>query len=195
MRAAPTSSARRSRRSRQRGFTLLEIMAATIIFAGIAVIALATMADAAYLTTRARTARELRLLAEYKLGEVLVFEEEFDQSALSQGDFRELGDRYAAWKWRLDLRDVTVFGVAAGKDAEYLFEAPSEEEQQQTPPPTGAPPGAAAKQGEMQALRELVLTVTADSEDGQPDSIEIVLYAPLAKAAAAAAAGPPGGQQ
>ncbi len=177
---------------RSRGFTLLEIVVALAIFSFIAAVTLSTTADSDYLAGRSRRARELRLLAERKLGEILLFESHFDDTL--DGDFAGdpmLGDEGGDWKWQLDVRDVTVFGISNQDDAQYLFGAPSDEEKTAASTPAQGLAGAtgqpgAAKKGEMQQLRELTLKVSAPQTEGTGDSVEIVTFMPEVAARTAA---------
>jgi prepilin-type N-terminal cleavage/methylation domain-containing protein len=175
---------------RERGFTLLEILVAIAIFAFVAGAAMQVMSSADYMAASGRRARDLRMLAERKMGEILTFEKHFDDNM--DGDFDtdypEYGDRFRDWKWNLDIRDVTVFGIATQEDAQYLFGEPSDEEKAAGTPAasSGSTGGGAAggsgttqKKGEPQQLREITLRVSSPAEDGAADSVEIISFAPL----------------
>jgi prepilin-type N-terminal cleavage/methylation domain-containing protein len=171
------------------GFTLIEILAAITIFAFIAAVAMATMANAGYLSSSGVRSRQLRTLAERKLGEVLLFESHYDDIDDGDfGDYEDLGEEFRDWKWQLDIRDVTVFGVSSQADAQYLFGEPTDEEKTQATSGGGGNPGSASQQqkkGETQTLRELTLRVSAPAEDGSQDSVEILEFMPPVKAKAA----------
>jgi prepilin-type N-terminal cleavage/methylation domain-containing protein len=182
------------RRRAARGFTLLEILVAIAIFAFVASAAMTTMADSDYMSASGRRARELRMLAERKIGEILAFEQHFDELESRDGDFEsdypEYGERFKGWTWNLELRNVIVFGVSTAEDAEYLFGPPSEDEKTQAAQQTGAqgttgqqgPPGqqpsSSAKLGKTQELRELTLRVSSPTDDGGGDSVQIIVFAP-----------------
>jgi type II secretion system protein I len=189
---------------RERGFTLLEILVAIAIFAFVAGAAMQTMSSADENAASAKRARELRMLAERKLGEILTFEAYYDDNM--DGDF---GDEYPEyktqfrdWKWQLEVRGspgppLIVFGISNAEDAQYLLGAPTDEEKAAAATPasgtTGgaAQPGQPAKKGDPQELRELTLRVTAPTDQGAADSVEIVTFAPVVgkKTAGATAAG------
>lgn len=179
--------------TRTAGFTLLEVMAAFAIFALLSVpllISLDLTTDRAMTSVRAR---ELRLLAERKLGEIAVFEKEFDDLYDWKDLGDEYGDRWAGWEWNLFIRDVVIFGETNDEAAEYLFGAPDEDEDESTEENAGDQ----QKKGETQFLRELTLTIRAPSGDdlgGIDDSVTIVTFLPLVDHGPAAPAGPaPGG--
>ena len=182
---------------RQSGFTLLEILIAIAIFAFIAGAAMQTMANSDYLATSAKRARELRMLAERKLGEILTFEHHYDEYDSFEGDFMsdypEYKDRFKDWRWQLDIRYVTVFGISTKEDAQYFFGAPTDEEKAAAQPATGGSPAgpAPASKGTPQELRELTLRVSAPADDGDGDSVELIVLAPILQAAGTAAASKP----
>lgn len=178
---------------REAGFTLLEIIVAVAIFVFIAGAAMLTMSSVHILAGSALRARELRMLAERKLGEVLTFDSHYEAENL-RGQFdkyEEFKDRYKDWTWEVETRDVVVFGVSTAEDAEYLFGAPTEEEKAaQTQTTTGSQsgqPGQPAKKGELQKLREITVRVASPADDGAPDSVEIIIFAPPLQRQGAAA--------
>ena len=185
---------------RANGFTLLEILVAIAIFAFVAAAAMQTMANSDTMAASGKRARELRMLAERKLGEVLTFETKYDD--VLDGDFsdwQEYGDLFKDWKWQLDVRDVTVFGITNDENAQYLFGQPTDEEKAQAAQqPSGAgggaggqqPGGAQQKPGETQTVRELTLRVTAAGDQGAADTVELVVFAPQVGKNAAAGAAP-----
>ena len=175
------------RRRRQHGFTLLEILVAIAIFAFVAGAAMQTMSSADYMAVSGKRARELRMLAERKLGEILTFEQHFDDNMDGDlgDDYPEYGTKFRDWKWQLEIRDVTVFGIATQEDAQYLFGAPTDEEKAAaaTPAPGtsggAAQPGQPAKKGETQQIRELTLRVTSPADEGAADSVQLITFAPI----------------
>lgn len=178
---------------RNRGFTLLEVLVATAIFAFVAGAAMQTTANSDYLAASAYRARELRMLAERKLGEILTFEKHFDDNMDGDigDDYPEYGDKFRGWTWQLEIRDVTVFGIATQEDAQYLFGAPTDEEKAAAATPSGGTsggsgqPGQPQKKGETQQLRELTLKVSTPDDGGTADSVQIISFAPLVARAAA----------
>lgn len=175
-----------TRSRRDHGFTLLEIMVAAVIFAFVAAVAGQTMANAAYLTVAGQRSRELRMLAERKLGEVLTFEQHFDDVLGPEdfgSDYPEYGDRFKDWQWQLDVRDVVVYGIDGAENAQYLHGVPSDDEKAAALSPAagtaGAQPGQPAKKGEKQLLRELILTVFTPADEGGSDSVQIITFMPL----------------
>jgi prepilin-type N-terminal cleavage/methylation domain-containing protein len=198
------------RRRGPSGFTLLEILVALAIFTFVAAVAMQTTANAGWNAASGRRARELRMLAERKLGEILTFEQHFDDAAAMDGDlgaeYPEYGTRFHGWTWQLEVRDVTVFGISSDDTAQYLFGAPTDEEKAAANAPasgtsgtSGTPgqPGQPAKKGETQQLRELNLKVSTPAEEGAADSVQLVVFAPPVgkkTAGAAPAAGGTGGK-
>jgi prepilin-type N-terminal cleavage/methylation domain-containing protein len=158
------------------GFTLLELLAAIVIFAGMAVaviVAMDTWTDRALRSVRAR---ELRMLAERKLGEIAVFEKEFDDIYDNEAFGDEYGEEWEGWEWSLYIRDVVIFGETNDEAAEYLFGAPDEDDEDEQDEEANQ------QQGETQFLRELTLTVRApaDGESGGiDDSVTVVTFLPL----------------
>ena len=178
------------RRPAAGGFTLLEVLIAVAIFAFVAAAAAQTMVNADYLSGAGRRARELRMLSERKLGEILAFEQHYDDSFDGDfSDYPEYGDRFREWKWQLEVRGspgppLIVFGISNKEDAQYLLGQPTEEEKAASATGGGgaAQPGQAQKKGETQELRELTLRVSAPSDGGVGDSVELVLFAPVVPA-------------
>ena len=156
---------------RRDGFTLLELMTALAIFLIIAAATMEITDGANDLAIEARTSRELRYLAEYKLEQIKVFEEEFDD--ILTGDFGDFDDEdtYADYEWELGIDDMTVFGINSDEEAQYYWEAPDKDEEQ---PQAGAAPN----QGKPEVLREITLTVTAPESGGQRDSIKVITLLP-----------------
>jgi prepilin-type N-terminal cleavage/methylation domain-containing protein len=176
---------------RQHGFTLLEVLVAGAIFTFVAAAAAQITTNSDYLASTAIRARELRMLAERKLGEVMAFEEYYDQDN-REGRFdayEEYKDRFADWTWQVEIRDVTVFGISTQEDAQYLFGQPTDDEKAAQSQPQGGQtgqPGQPAKKGELQQLREITVRVASPADGGMPDSVELIVFAPLVKKAAAA---------
>ncbi len=174
--------------ARTAGFTLLELLAAIAIF-GIMAVSVIDHIDV--VTTRALDSvrsRELRVLADFRLGHVTIFEREFDDIFVGQ-DFDDLDeDQWENWEWDLDIRDVVVFGTSSDEQAEYLFGEPEEADEINNPDQPGQP---AANTGETQFLRELTLTVRGPDIEGESDSVTIVTFLPLVDHGAS---GPPGQQ-
>src|SRR5262245_17573107 len=169
---------------RERGFTLLEIIVAVAIFAFIAGAAMQTMSSSDHLAGSALRARDLRMLAERMAGEVLTFDAHYE-SEQRTGNFdgyQEYKDRFDGWTWQVETRDVFVFGISSDENAEYLFGAPTDEEKTaQTATQSGGQagqPGQPAKKSEPQKLREITVRVASPTEDGAPDSVELILFAP-----------------
>jgi len=195
---------------RERGFTLLEILVAIAIFAFVAGAAMTTMSDSDYMAASGRRARELRMLAERKMGEILLFEQHYDENLSLDGafdqDYPEYGDRFKGWTWNLEVRDIVTFGVSNQDDAQYLFGAPTDDEKQQAAAQTGSgstsgqpgtsgqqPGSTAPKLGKTQELRELTLKVTSPTDEGGGDTVEILMFAPKLAPKQGAAAKPSGG--
>ena len=169
---------------RARGFTLLEIIVAVAIFAFIAGAAMQTMSSCHSLAGSAMRARDLRMLCERKMGEVLTFDAHYESDNLSGtfGSYDEYKDRFDGWTWQVETRDVYVFGIASDENAEYLFGAPTDDEkaaatQTQAGGQAGQP-GQPAKKSEPKKLREITVRVASPAEDGTPDSVELIMFAP-----------------
>ena len=175
------------------GFTLLELIAAITIFGFMSVMALVSMQNSTDQALDSVRARELRLLAERKMGEIQVFEAEFDEILDNRNFDSYDDDLYDGWEWSLFIRDVVIFGTTNDEAAEYLFGAPANNDDENTDP-AGTDPNANGDQeqeGETQFLRELTLTVTAPREDGGggSDSVTIVTFVPLVESGPAGGAG------
>jgi len=178
--------------SASRGFTLLEILVSIAIFAFVAAAAMQTMANADYMSASGRRARELRMLAERKLGEILTFEQHYDDNFDGDfSDYPEYEDHFRDWKWQLEVRglpgpEVVAFGISNKEDAQYLFGQPTEEEKAAATgtgtAAGGTQPGQPQKKGETQQIRELTLRVSAPSDGDVSDSVEIVMFAPIVPA-------------
>lgn len=186
-----TTSRRASGRRRRRGagFTLIELIAAVAIFGFVAAAAMQVTTNSDFLASSASVTRDLRMLTERKLGEILVFEKHFDESNQEGyfNEYEEFGDRFDEWTWRYEIRDVVVFGVSTQEGAVHLFGEPTDEEIAEAgQPAAGAQPGQPAKKGETQTLREITLRVAAPSDDGVADTAEIIVFAPLVNRKAAA---------
>ncbi len=183
----------RDHASSSTGFTLIELMAAMLIFTLMATTVLVNLDVATDLALDSVRARELRVLGERKLGEIEVFERDFDD-IYDDEDFGDYGELWEEWKWSLHIRDVVIFGTTSDEAAEYLFGDPDEEED--VVEDEGAASGN-QNEGETQFLRELTLTVRSPSGDtGESDSVTIVTFLPLVDhgaAAAPAGANPAGG--
>jgi prepilin-type N-terminal cleavage/methylation domain-containing protein len=190
---------------RERGFTLLEILVAIAIFTFVAAAAMATMANSDQMAAAGRRARDLRMLAEVRMGEVLAFEKHWDEQGVGYegdfGDHPEWGERFKDWKWQLDIRDVYVFGIASEDDAQYLFGQPTDDEKAEAASSqsqgsgaqsggtgaggggtgtggSGGSGGSTKKQGDPQKLRELTLRVSSPADEGAADSVELIVFAP-----------------
>jgi len=182
----------RARRSTDRtngGFTLLELLAAFVIFG---LMASAVLVDLDRATSRALgavRARELRVLAEERLGRITVFEGEYDD-LFPRTPFDDLDDdRWDGWEWELDIRDIKVFespGAASDEQVEYLFGPPDKAEEEEAAETT---PGATQPRSDTQYLRELTLTVHSPEIDGESDSVTIITFLPLVDRSTAPAAG------
>jgi prepilin-type N-terminal cleavage/methylation domain-containing protein len=187
-----------------RGFTLLEILVAIAIFAFVAGAAMQTMSSADSNASSAKRARELRMLAERKLGEVLTFELHFDDNYDGDlgDDYPEFGDRFRGWKWKLEFQspDPVFFGISSQDDAQYFFGAPTADEKAAAATPasgsSGTPgqPGQATKKGETQNLRVFTLKVSSPDDDGAGDSVSLQMFAPIVAKKAAGGTAAPGGK-
>lgn len=180
------------------GFTLIELTAAILLFFIIVTFAYWAMGSSVDQSIRAETGRELRMLAERKLGEVAVFERFYDEQ-LGPEEFddlpEEMRERYKDWTWQTDVRDVTVVGDQKDENAPPLYGEASDSATETKDESSSGTGGTAAKKGETQLLREIVLKVTAPGGDGgDGDSIEIVTYLPQVPAKAAAGPKPAGGE-
>jgi prepilin-type N-terminal cleavage/methylation domain-containing protein len=156
------------------GFTLLELILAIALFSMIVVLTLQNTESSTEKVLDGIRARELRQLADRKLGEILLFEEEFDRFEYDSGDLRDYGEQFEDWRWELSVRTVVVFGSSEQEGASYLFEAPPEDEEEAAPAQDGTP----ATKGETQELRELILRITAPSEGDASDFVEITMFVP-----------------
>ena len=199
MRNAIRSTRHSLRRAARLGFTLLEITVAMMIFFLIISFALWAMADSTDQGLAAKHSRELRMLAEMKLGEVAIFETYYNDEDGTDKTFDDLPegmrDIYRDWHWSLGIKDVTVFGVKNDDNAPYLFGEPDEAKTTNadgtsgTGDSGGTPAAGATKKREPKLLRQIVVTVSVPSEDGEGDSdgIELVTYLPLPPQKTAAA--------
>jgi len=191
--------AARQPRPADAGFTLLELMAAITIFSIMAGMVLVSLQDSTEMALTSVRARELRILAERKMGEILLFEAEFDD-IYDNERFDDYDDElYDGWEWSLLIRDVVIYGDTNDEAAEFLFEDPGEDDETD---PAATDAGAEEQKGETQFLRELSLTVRAPTDDGEGgDSVTIITFVPLvdhgpggAAGGAAGGAGGNGGQ-
>lgn len=157
---------------RERGFTLLELLLALAIFGLLLTMSAGVLVDATDQVAIGRRSLELRYLAESKLGEIEVFEEEFDE--ILEGDFRDRGEEFEGYEWSLDIRDVTVFGISNDENAPYYW--PEDETAAEEDEESGQQQ---QQQGETQIVRELRLRVSAPDDEGATDFIEIVTLLPL----------------
>ena len=192
MRSPHASCATYARRVRAGGFTLLELLAAFAIFSLMASAALVNLDRSTDLALTSIRARELRSLAERKLGEIQVFEKEFDDIYDNERFDDNYGEQWEGWEWSLFIRDVVIFGETNDEAAEYLFGAPDEDDEDEDP----AAAGDAQQKGETQFLRELTLTVrapTGDDSGGSDESVTIVTFLPLVDHGPTGAAAPAGG--
>jgi len=174
------------------GFTLIELLAAIAIFGLMTVTVLVGLDRATDMALTSVRARELRVLAERKLGEVQVFEREFDDIFDNERFDDEYGEIWEGWEWSLFIRDVVIFGETNDEAAEYLFGAPDENDDDENT----TDPDPQQQQGETQFLRELTLTVrapTGDDVGGADDSVTIVTFLPLVDHGPASATGAPTG--
>jgi type II secretory pathway pseudopilin PulG len=164
---------------RARGFTLLEIVAAMLIFFLMVTFALWAMSDSYDQSRAAEDARVLRMLAERKLGEIAVFERHHDVQGNGRFDDLpdEIRDVYQDWEWESEVRDVTVFGTQTDPNADYLFESPSTTDAASADA-SGGTAQQTQKKGDTQMLREIVLRVKAPAEEGEGEMVEIVTYLP-----------------
>ncbi len=155
---------------RTRGFTLLELLLALAIFGMLLTMSAGVLVDATDQVAIGRRSLELRYLAESKLGEIELFEEEFDE--ILEGDFGDRGEEFEEYTWSLDIRDVTLFGVSNDENAPYYWP----EDETDTEDDEGS---AEQQEGETQIVREMTLRVSAPDESGASDSVEIVTMLPL----------------
>lgn len=183
------------RGSRRAGFTLIEITAAMVIYFLIVTLAVWSMSDADDQSLDAERARQLRMLADLKLGEIAIFERHFDEPLGPEGfhDLPEdLREEFADWEWQTEVGDRTIFGPVKDEHAPSLYESEASTDASQTPTETSS--SAAKGKGESQLLREIVLKVTAPADDGEGDAIEIVTYLPQVPAKASGGAAGAGGK-
>lgn len=191
---------------RRRGLTLIEIVAALMIFALMGMYATWATAGAYDQALGAERARQLRMLAERQIGEALVFERVYDDERGDEKPFEGLPDDLEEmtrdWHWRLDVSDTTAFGENTDPAAPHLFgdattdaTAATTSSDTQQGGGSGTDGQSGAKKGEKQLLRQVILTVTAASESGDTDgdTVEIVMFLPPVSKAAAAAPAPAGG--
>ena len=186
-------SRRPDRTAHTGGFTLLELLAAFAIFGLMASAALVNLDRSTDMALTSVRARELRALAERKLGQVQVFEKEFDDVFDNERFDDDYGEQWDGWEWSLFIRDVVIFGETNDEAAEYLFGAPDTDDETEEAP---AAAGDAQQKGETQFLRELTLTVRAPTGDdlgGTDDSVTIVTFLPLVDHGPTGAAAPTGG--
>ena len=102
------------------------VLAARASEAVMALVSLQNSTDQALDSVRAR---ELRVLAERKMGEIQVFEAEYDD-IYDNEDFDDYhDDLYDGWEWSLFIRDVVIFGTTNDEAAEYLFGDPEEDDE------------------------------------------------------------------
>lgn len=163
------------------GFTLIEVTAAIMIFFLMVTFAFWAMSDAVDQSISSERARQLRMLAERKLGEIAVFERHFDDN-LGPDPFDDLPEGmredFDGWEWQIDVKDYTAFGQPSD-DAPALFDQASSTDAAAAGTDTADTSAAAAKKGDRQVTRVLKLTIRAPAEDGEDgDTIEVVTYLP-----------------
>lgn len=163
---------------RQRGFTLLELIAAVALFTLVVTLVLDSTTTSAEKAISAAQARTLRYLAEYKLSELLVFERQTTDFYDGSGDFKDLGEEFEDYEWEYTGRDVVVFGTKTDDQADYYFEedasAAEEDEENEA---AGQQPQ--QNEGSEEKLYELTLTVKAPAEEGEGDSLKVVTLLPI----------------
>ncbi len=185
---------------RPTGFTLLEVLAAAALFALMSALILVNVVSSSDTALRSIRARELRLLAERRLGEIETFEKHYDATNFPSQDSDDYGEEWRDWEWDLVTRDVVIRGTTNDEAAEYLFGKPAEDDEETDPSGDagGSSADPAKKEGATQYLRELTLTVSAPRDDAagdERDSVTVVVFLPIVTqpGAAAPAPGPGGG--
>ena len=168
-----TSADRLRRRSRQAGFTLLELVLAITLFAFIIVEVLADRETSIKMSADARMIQMVRYLAQSKIDEIRHDPSQFNDT--DSGDFSELDPEdpiYERFTWSMEMRQLVAVGASEESADEYLF--PEDED---------AEPTASSAEGEGPGayyVRRLTVIVAYEAGDVErPDlSIKIVTYIP-----------------
>ena len=103
------------------------------IFMGMSAIILIEMNDSTDMADGSVRARELRVLAERKMGEIQLFEKEYDDIYDNESFDDYDDDLYDGWEWSLFIRDVVIFGTTNDEAAEYLYDLVLEAAAQESP--------------------------------------------------------------
>ena len=133
-------------RSREEGFTLLEVMAAVVILSIALVSLLQANNQSILLKGRAQNVTTATLLAREKLSEILI-----DPDSLEESQTGDFGDRFPYWHWEVTAEDEEVPYDFGGFSSERAGRSGKGS-------PQGAK-GAAAGKEEQPAAKKITLTI------------------------------------
>ena len=166
-----------------RGFVLLEVLIAMVIFATVVLAWSKTTDNALQAATNANQERTIRMLAARKLAEIRAKGAEMKEGG--EGGFEEevedgAENPFLDYRWSVEAKTVHAAGFGDDQEAEFLF--PRDEEAGAPKAPEGG--GTAPKAVD---LLRLTLTVSYVPQEGDGEEFRVVTFVPAPKDEKAAA--------
>jgi prepilin-type N-terminal cleavage/methylation domain-containing protein len=159
------------------GFSLIELMAAITLFSIIVVGFVFARNNALDQARRASDARIYRYLASYQMGILrLGFDQHGNEIEVGEdgGDFTDLGDQYADYRWTSLIEEVVAAGRTADDDDIPSLFAEDDEEFVEADE---------AEEGDPVTVYRVTLTIIPPDGDGE-SGLEIVTFKPVPPEAA-----------